>query len=324
MGEPVQEIARVLLEKKRVAVAGHSRPDGDSIGSALALALALRAAGKEVDVLASDPTPASYRKLPGADTIRVCQTAEGDYDAVVILECNSVLRTGIDGFEKYFVINIDHHTSGKSFGQLNWIDVSFGAVGQLVFRLIEAMGLRVTPDVAANLYVALVTDTGKFQFANTTAVEFDDARRLVEFGAQPAEISEQVYRSESAPKIRLLAAVLSTFEMDESQRIAWMHVTPQMFEQAGAAPSDTEDIVNLLLNIETVRLAAFFKQESDKSFRLSLRSKDNLDVSRIAQIYDGGGHRNAAGFTVRAGFEEAKHQVLERLRALLNGRPLAE
>lgn len=314
----MKNIVRCLQDKKRFLVLSHVCPDGDAIGSTLALALALRSAGKEADVIGADPTPHSFRSLPGAGTIRLGQEAPSNYDAAVILECSDPSRTGVKGLEDQFLINIDHHASAKPYGNLNWIDTSFGAVGQLIFRLIEAMNIPVTREIATNIYVALMTDTGSFQFANTTAVEFGDAGRLVRLGARPAEIYEQVFHSNTYQRMRLLGRVLSTMETTESHRIAWVYMLRDMLQHTGALPEDTEGIINHLLTIKTVQVAAFFKQESENCFKLSLRSKGDLDVSSIAQQYHGGGHKNAAGFTVHADFEAAKRQVLGQLQQLIN------
>jgi phosphoesterase RecJ-like protein len=270
----------------------------------------------------SDPVPRDYRQFPGAHLIRIVrEIPEGSWDGAIILECNDVERTGIRGLEPLFLVNIDHHASSRNFANFNWVDASFAAVGQMVLRLIDAMGIPLGADIATNIYAALMTDTGNFQFSSTTPVELMDAARLVQCGARPAEIAEQVYHNFTPARIRLLAAVLSTMETEATGQIAWVHMTRDMLESAGAQPEETEGIINYLLQIESVRLAAFFKQEAVDRYKLSLRSKGELDVSRIAEQYQGGGHKNAAGFSVHTDLAEAKSQVLRALQELLNHQP---
>ena len=317
----IQEIARFLKEHQRILVASHSRPDGDAIGSMLAMGLALSALDKQVSMIGADPVPRDYRHLPGAQLIRLVQEVPGGgWDGAVILECNDAERTGIQGLQSLFTINIDHHASSRDYANLNWVSVSFASVGQMVLRLLDAMDIPVSVDIATNIYAALMTDTGNFVFPSTTPVELMDAARLVQAGAKPAEIAEQIYHSFTPSRIRLLASVLSTMESDDSGRIAWVHMTHDMMESAGALPEETEGIINHLMQIESVRLAAFFKQDAGDRYKLSLRSKGDLDVSRIAVRYQGGGHKNAAGFTLHADLAGAKAEILQALRELLNHR----
>jgi phosphoesterase RecJ-like protein len=288
----------------------------------LAMGLALNALDKQVSMIGADPVPRDYRHLPGAQLIRLVQEVpEGLWDGAVILECNDTERTGIQGLQSLFTINIDHHASSREYANLNWVDVSFASVGQLVLRLLDAMGVPLSADIATNIYAALMTDTGNFVFPSTTPVEFMDAARLVQTGAKPAEIAEQIYHSFTFSRIRLLASVLSTMESDDSGRIAWVHMTHDMMESAGARQEETEGIINHLMQIESVRLAAFFKQDAEDRYKLSLRSKGDLDVSRIAVRYQGGGHKNAAGFTLHTDLAGAKSEILQALRALLNHQP---
>jgi bifunctional oligoribonuclease and PAP phosphatase NrnA len=301
----MDDIVAFIKEHQRFALASHINPDGDSIGSLLALTLGLRALGKKVDALSADPVPFAYCRLPGVSLIqRPAQTSQG-YDGAVLLECSRPERAGMEGLDLRPWIIIDHHLSCRPEGLLNWIDPSYGATGQMILRLLEALGVRITPDIATNLYAALLTDTGSFQFNNTTPRELHDAARLAEYGANPSEIAEMVYNANQASKVLLMGKVLSQLHLEAEGRIAWVVMDRLTMEAAGALPEDTEGIIQHLMSIHTVQLAAFFKQDGELSrFRVSLRSKGFLDVSAVAQRFSGGGHRNAAGFTV--------HQTLER------------
>jgi phosphoesterase RecJ-like protein len=248
----------------------------------------------------------------------VCDRAEGDYEVLFVLECNNLERTGISNLECYPIVNIDHHPKNDHFGKYNWVDPSAAAVGELVFSLIKSLLGELTPEIATNLYVAILTDTGSFQFSNTSAKTFSIAAELVDAGADPAEIAQAVLMNQDESRIRLLARVLQTLEFDTSRRIAWIHLDRRMLLETGASASDTEGIVNYPLSVEGVLVSAFFREEQDGSYRVSLRSKDGSDVSAVAEQFGGGGHENAAGLSANGSLAEVKAKVLERLLALLD------
>lgn len=313
----VETIARRLSEAKRIAVTFHARPDGDAVGSGLGLALALRQIDKQVDIVSVDPVPTPYRNLPAVETIQTGDHLSGDYDAVVILECNNFERTGIRGLDEYFAINIDHHPQNDLFGDLNWIDPSAAAVAELVYELIGALGIELSAESAANLYAAVMTDTGSFRFSGTTQRTFEIAARLVEAGADPALLAEQVYMTQPASRVRLLAKVLNTLRFNATGQVAWLLLTLDMRQQTDSADADTEGIVNYALGIEGVQACAFFREQPNTEFRVSLRSKGAHDVGEVARYFGGGGHPNAAGLTVFGTLDEVQEKVVTALEKML-------
>jgi len=313
----VSQIADYLKEHQRFLITSHSRPDGDAVGSQLAMALALEQLGKEVEIVNRDPFPPVYQALPAIERIRLSETAEGDFDALIILECNNLERSGVAGLERYPAINIDHHPINDQFGVFNWVDPGAAAVAELLFALFEAMEVRLTPDIASNLYAAILTDTGSFQYSNTTARTLEIASKLVRAGVVPAEISQAVLANQTLGRLHLLGKVLQTLTVDDSRRIAWIVLDRATLDSTEAESNDTEGLVNYPLNVEGIQLSAFFREDDNGSIRVSLRSKGKLDVASIASRFGGGGHRNAAGCTVEGDLETARKRVLGALRGLI-------
>lgn len=316
--DPLAQISDFVRSHERFAITSHARPDGDAIGSELGLALALRSLGKVADVFNADPHPRAYSSFPGAADISVVSSIEGAYDAVFVLECNDLERPNLKNLDRYRIINIDHHPNTAAFGALNWVDSTAAAVGEMIYDLVTGLGIPLSPEVSTNLFVAISTDTGSFQFSNTSARTFNIAGDLVAHGADPGKISEVLYMNEPASKIRLLGDVLDTLEVHSSGRIAWVHLTRDMLRRNGASENETEGIVNLTLSIEGVVVAAFFRELPSGDIRISLRSKDHYDVGSVAESFGGGGHKNAAGLTLPGAFEEARSRLIPRLLALLH------
>jgi bifunctional oligoribonuclease and PAP phosphatase NrnA len=314
----MQDIIQFLLDHQDYAIVSHARPDGDSLGSSLALAGVLSQLGKKVDVVRADPLPYAYRALPGIGSLRRADRLERSYDAVIVLETSDFERTGLQGLQGQFIINIDHHRGTLPYGHLNWVDETAAAVAEIVYEMVERLGARLTPDIATNLYVGILTDTGSFQFSNTKARTFAIAHDLVQAGAHPAEIAQMVYMSHPKSKLRLLARVLDTLELHPSRRIAWVVLTQEMLREAGAASGDTEGMVNYPLSIKGVEVVAFFREEREGRYRISLRSKDNVDVASAAEYFGGGGHTNAAGLWAEGTFNEVRDKVVGQIEQLLD------
>src|SRR5665213_542516 len=240
--DPVAAILEVLRRGERFLVCSHSRPDGDAVGSMLAMGMLLAQMGKRADLVTADQVPHIYRNLPGADAIRSVMRVHGPYDAVVMLECDGIARTKLRGLEEFFIINIDHHSTGREFANLNWIDREAASVGELVYRLVKAAGGRVTAEMATCLYTTLLTDTGGFCYGSTTATTFMLAGELTQAGADPVKIAREVYFSTPASKLLLLGAALSNLKREN--RLAWLWVTHEDMVRTGASEEDCEGIVN--------------------------------------------------------------------------------
>jgi bifunctional oligoribonuclease and PAP phosphatase NrnA len=320
----LSQVVQLIETKNRFAITSHVRPDGDSLGSSLGLYWLLHALGKEPEVIMRDHAPLPYQRLPGADRVRVTPRVDKPYDAVFVIECSDITRPGLLDLEKQLVVNIDHHSTTALFGTINWIDSTASAVGEMIYNLCKAIGVRVTREIAECVYTALLTDTGSFHYSNTTERTFKIASELVRAGVKPAKISQSVFSSYSWSKIELLGQVLSTAQKDATGRIAWLHQTLEMQNRVGATDDDGDGIVNYPLSVGNIEAVAFFKECSPDVYRVSLRSKGDINVARIAERFGGGGHRNAAGCTIKGTLDETSNTVLGLLQVAINTRDEAE
>lgn len=309
----MQAILDVLRRGERFLVCSHSRPDGDAVGSILAMGMLLQQMGKRADLVTADRVPHIYRELPGASTIRTALRVHGPYDAVVLLECDGLERARLRGMEPFFHINIDHHPTGKNFAHINWIDREAVSVGELVYRLIKEASVAVTQEMATCLYTTVLTDTGGFCYGSTRASTFTLAAELARAGADPIRIAQEVYFSTPMSKLLLLGAALSTLHREG--RIAWLWVTHADMVRTCAVEEDCEGIVNSAISIADIEAAVFLRELPEGGIRLSLRSKGRVDVARIAASMGGGGHENAAGLTLEGPLQSATEDILRELRA---------
>src|SRR5919106_2918456 len=310
----LSQVVELIEAKRRFAITSHIRPDGDSLGSSLGLYWLLRALDKDVEVIMRDSAPHAYQKLPGADSIRVTPSVDREYDAVFVIECSDIDRPGLIDLEKQFVVNIDHHTSTVLFGTINWIDSTASAVGEMIYNLCKATGVRVTVEIAECVYTALLTDTGSFHYSNTTERTFKIASELVRTGVRPAKTAEAVYGNYQWPKLELLSQVLATVKRDDTGRVAWMRQTAEMQQQTKASEEDADGFVNYPLSIGDIQAVALFKECSPGVYRTSLRSKGEVNVAKVAEHFGGGGHRNAAGCTLKGSWEEAETTIVALLQ----------
>jgi phosphoesterase RecJ-like protein len=309
---PAAAILEVMRKGERFLVCSHSRPDGDAVGSMLAMGMLLKQMGKSADLVTADRIPTIYRGLPGAEAIRTALRVHGPYDAVILLECDGIGRAKLRGLDAFFLVNIDHHVSGRPFGNLNWIDCSAASVGEIVYRLVRAAGGTVTPEMATCLYTTVLTDTGGFCYGSTNASTFELARELVVAGADPLAIAQEVCFSTQTAKILLLGAALANLKREG--RLAWLWVTHGDMIRTCAAEEDCEGIVNFAICISGVEAAAFLRELPDHRVRLSLRSKGKMNVAAVAEQLGGGGHETAAGCTMEGPLPAALERILSLLR----------
>jgi len=320
MTRPHDNLPRILstlLNGHSFLVTSHARPDGDSLGSQLALAGALRQLGKRVRIINSDPAPAMYAFLPDLSTIEIAASVEDPFDAVVVIECSNLSRSGVAGLEGRPIINIDHHAGNAQYGTVNWLDESACACAEMVVELIAALGVRLTPALATHAYVAILTDTGSFRHANITARTFEICRRIAETGIDPARVAAQVFSNGSLGRLRLTGMLLDRMQLEHDHRIAVLTMNDTMLAEAGCDPDDLEGVVNLPLAARDVRAVIFLK-ETDAGLRVSLRSKDAVDVRQVAVSFGGGGHRNASGFTVENQTPETRGLVIAGVATALD------
>ena len=307
-----------LRSGQRYLLTSHANPDGDAIGSTVAAARLLRQLGKAATVWLRDPVPRIYRALPGSDGIHTGEEPPagfpGIFDAVLVMECPSIDRTGLaEALGDLQLLNVDHHLGNEHYGAVNWVDTAAPAVGEMIFRLARAMNLAIDREVANALYLTLVTDTGGFRFSNTTPAAFEAAAHLVREGASPETISKWLYESQPESVLRLVGEMLRTLELHAEGRVATAWMTREMAQRAGAEPGDTEGLIDYPRSIAGVEAVAMFRQLEDGHFKVSLRSRGEVDVERIARRFGGGGHQNAAGFSSQKARDELFEETVGAL-----------
>lgn len=308
----LKEVLKHIEQRDRFLLTSHARPDGDAVGSALACCQILRSMGKAAEVVLRDGVPRIYRPLPFADAVVQAERVNGIYEAAILLECDSIQRTRLEGLEQRFLISIDHHATGRPFANVNWIDPTAVAAAEMVYRLGREAGVKISPEIATCLYTAVLTDTGSFMFEGTNEHTFTLARELVLAGANPARSARNVYFGNSTAKMRLLGTALSNLHREGP--LAWIWVTREQMENCQAKEEDCEGLVNYVLSIQDVEVAAFFRELPDGRYRVSLRSKGLLNVAAVAQRFGGGGHQCAGGCSLDGPLQDAATRILAQLR----------
>ena len=314
---------------RRFLVTSHRNPDGDAIGSSLGMARLLRSLGKEARVWLRDAVPSIYGDLPDRTGLHTGEDPPEDlsgFDRVVMLECPSLERSGLEGALadaglEGALLNIDHHLGNTGYGRQRWVDTRAAAVGVLVYRLALTLEAVLDPELATLLYLALVSDTGSFRYGNADADAFTTAAALVERGAQPEQVSLWLFESQPVAGVRLLGEMLQTLRLHSGGRLATAELTREMYRNSGAEAGDAEGLIDIPRGIAGVQAVALFK-ELDPDLgkggaKVSLRSKGAVDVETVARRFSGGGHRNAAGCTLKAFDEASRNRVIEALEAAL-------
>lgn len=295
----------------------HVRPDGDALGSELALGLCLQQLGKEVHIWNEEGMLEKYSFLPRAELLSKPPAVPQDVDLAVALDTAIQNRLGTAGQairSAKLWINIDHHVSNPGYGDLVYIDPSAPATGQILFELINSQKFPLDQDIAENLFVAISTDTGSFQYPNTTARTFEIAGELVHVGLNVGEISRKTYENYPRRRLELLRELLRTMRFDADGRVASFALDLKTAAELGVIPEDNEGLIDHLRAVRGVIAAVFFEELADGKVRVSMRSKsDAVDVSAICQKFGGGGHKLAAGARIRGTFAEVRERVLEEV-----------
>jgi len=313
----LSQVVELIESKENFGITTHIKPDGDGVGSSLGLCWLLRSLGKEAEVIVHGEVPPAYQSLPGADQIRDVKELDRQYDAIFVIECSDLGRPGISGLDLAFTVNIDHHATSEHFGTINWIDSTASAVGEMIYNLCKAIGGRVTKEIAECVYMALVTDTGSFHFPNTSDRTLKVASELIKAGAKPASIGEAVYNNYPWSRIELMRQVLDTVKRDDSGKIAMLRQTLAMKELAGAIDGDNNGFVNIPLAARDVLATVYMREVGCDQFRVSLRSKGDINVAKVAEQFGGGGHKNAAGLRIEGPWDEAETKIVAALRIAL-------
>ena len=325
----IKEIIGAIRKNNRFLITAHVNLEGDSLGSQLAMKELLKSIGKEAFILDNDPVPEHYKFLPGAGDVSIDPDKITDFEVAVILDCPTLNRVGrikdVIRKKAKLVLNIDHHISNEKFGDINWVEPHASSAGEMVYKLYKEMGVKLTKEVALSLYIAILTDTGSFNYDNTSSVTHEIAGELLGYGLDPAGVSESVYERRSVEDIKLLGLVLATLRVNKEGTVAYLQVTREMLKNTGADMAKSEGLINYARSIDKVRGAVLFKEDlkEKNKINVSFRSKgngDTVDVNKVASFFGGGGHMRASGCIVTGILEEAKKQVLERVEEALNGR----
>jgi bifunctional oligoribonuclease and PAP phosphatase NrnA len=309
-----------IKKSRRLCVVGHIRPDGDCIGSQLAVTLALRALGKDVVCWNQDPVPDKYAFLDPDKLVQTPRRGQ-QFDTVIATDCASYERLGKTGkaiLQRKLLINIDHHLSNTKYGDMNWISAREASSGELIYRLLKVAGWKITPQIADCLFTAVSTDTGSFQYATTKPVTYHTAGELVALGANLEQICDEVYQSYPLSRVRLLQHVYNKFRLAHDNQIAYLWLKQKDFSRTGADRSETEGLIDHIRAIAPVVVAVVFEELEPNVTRISLRSKDTkINVNDIAKIFGGGGHSAAAGARIVGPSLSTQRRVIAAVKKAL-------
>ncbi len=313
MNETIDSIVKIIVSGDCFIVASHMNPDGDAIGSTLALSLAMEALGKKVIPYNIDGMPFQYKSLPMADKLQSVFDADLTYDAVFVLDCSELERIGSDvagsvRCKKW--INIDHHLTNKTFADLTLIDKSACSTGYLVYKLILSLPVEISKDIATNIYTTILADTGSFRYSNATVEAFTVAGELVSMGVSPWEVAAMLYENQPRARINLLTKSLNTLEIESGGKVASMMVDLDMLRDTGTSHDATDGFINYARSIEGVEVAVFFRQINADEYKVSFRSKGRVNVAEVAMEFGGGGHKNAAGCLIKGDIGEVRKIAL--------------
>ncbi len=311
----LDEVAVLLRKSRKAVVCGHTMPDGDSVGSVLAMSLLLSTIGLISHVATVDPIPAMYSFLPGVEKIQAFNSPVGEYDLAVILDCTDLNRLGgelgdyVSGIPN--VVNIDHHISNQEFGSCNYVDAQAAATGEIVFELIRLMGVPLTQDMAVNLYTALAMDTGSFRFDNTTDRTHRITAELIQTGIDVARINRDLFEKKDLVQLKLLGYALTRLKTAADGRVAWVSLPLGVIQEIGAHDEHADGIINYPRMIDGVEVGLLFREISPGRFKVGFRSKKQVDVNKLAGVFGGGGHPRASGCTIEGNLGEVEKKVID-------------
>lgn len=315
------EIGKLIKGSDNFAIISHTSPDGDSIGSMLGLYNALQEMGKSAEMFIDDPLPKKYSFLPGYYEIKGLDSVKDSYSCIIVLDCGDLDRLGAckDLISKAdIIINIDHHVSNSVFGSFNIVDSNASSVGEMLYQLLKINGLEVSKNTAICFYTSMLTDTGGFKYSNTTSVTLSIAGDLINTGIDFSEIYNQVFDVKTISQVKLMSKVTSTLETYLNDKVAVIFLTREMLNECGAKEDDASEFINIARDIEGVEVAFFVKEVDCTKCRVSLRSKQFVDVRNIAEIFGGGGHIRAAGCTITGSLSEVKDAIINELKNIIN------
>lgn len=313
----INQIIKCIKDSNKIAISFHSSPDGDSIGSSFALCRALKKFGKNVYIVCIDNIPDNLQFLNEDEEVTVSRDVTSDTSCLIVLDCGNLQRISINtdlSKRDFSLINIDHHVSNDMYGDLNFIDTNASAVGEIIYQILKLMGISIDTKIAACLYTSLITDTGSFRHSNTTAVTHGIAGDLINTNLNFSKIHRYIFDQEKFSSIKLTGKVIDSMYLTLSNKVCIMLITKDMVDQLNLDAYDSSNMVNIGLKVKEVETSVLFKEVDKNTIKVSLRSKDFLDVRKIAEHFGGGGHIRAAGATIDSNINDAVTLVLERLK----------
>ncbi|NLZ48205.1 MAG: bifunctional oligoribonuclease/PAP phosphatase NrnA [Clostridiales bacterium] len=313
----LKDIAEVIKKSKNLNISFHVSPDGDSIGSALALMHGLRKLNKNVNIICKETVPEVFNYLSGVDEINQ-STGKLDYDVdcVIVLDCGNVERINFDISDlkarKCILLNIDHHLSNDYYGDINYVDASHSAVGEIVYLLLKELGVDIDAEIAKCLYTSIITDCGSFRFSNTTNLTHKIAGDLISIGIDFPAIHSLIYENKNYSLVKLSGKVIDNMFLCCENKVCFMEVSQKLLEEFSVDSSDASSLVDIGTTIKGVEVVVFIKENTD-GYKVSLRSKKKFDVRKLAEEFGGGGHSKAAGFTYRGNLDELKSDLIYKI-----------
>ena len=318
----MEKILKHIKTSRSILVASHAEPDGDCVGSLVALGLALSKLDKKITMFNPSPIPAVYRFLPGVERI-VTQIKEAEaYDLAIILDCGDIIRVGDQSAlvdQIAVVVNIDHHVSNTGFGHIQLIDTDACATAEIVYRLINALDIPFDKAIATSIYLGILTDTGSFRFSNTNPAAFEISKAMTDIGVEPHTVAQRVFGTYSLGRIKLLNMALNSIEISGNGKLSLMTVSRSMLNSTGTSTEDIDGLINYARRIEDVKVAALIHEIKNGAgkftnmnrYHVSLRSDNTVDVAKIAGNFGGGGHTSAAGFQIESTLVALKEKIIE-------------
>jgi bifunctional oligoribonuclease and PAP phosphatase NrnA len=331
MSGKLKQILDHIRKSQSILITSHRDPDGDSIGSQLALAEFVESQGKSGWIINQGDLPYKYKFLDSQSKIQNVNSTKKElhlktaFDLVLVLDCTSLDRIGdVEKLipTKITLVNIDHHPDNDRFGTFNYLDIEASAVGEIIFSLLKLSGFSFTPQVATQLYATILTDTGRFKFSNTSPHCLRICAELIESGADPKQVTNQIYFNHTLPFLKLLGSMLSHPQIILDGKICAMTVNQDLLSQLKVDPSEMEGVVDYSLFLRGVEIGLLFTEKENEKTKVNLRSQNAFDVSQVARIFGGGGHRNAAGCTLNLSLKEAEKIVVEQIEKILKNEPV--
>lgn len=318
----ISAVARALKRYKSFLITAHINPEGDSIGSQLAMATLLRRLGKKYVIIDSDPVPKSLEFLLFRDHIRTRLPKQYRFDALIALDCPDIVRLGnvaVYAKRARALINIDHHISNTGFGDVRWVDPATSSCGEMLFYLFRKMGLKIDKRSALYMYVAIVTDTGSFVYENTNHTTHQVVSDLLKTGVQPLWVENRLNETKTVKDLALLMETLKTLQLHYGGRVVTLHTSAKMLEKVGLGAESTENFVNYGRSVKSAKIAVFLLERPHRpgEVHISFRSKGDVNVSNVASLFGGGGHRNAAGCLIKGSIKKARATILPKLKKFL-------